>query len=102
MVLSVLWIACAGGNDDADSRDYELLHDARQTWTHERGVRWQHAGILILSQVRGMRPEQHADPIDALVRDAATDLDTALYNRDSQTGWLRGPLSRRAKGSGNT
>ena len=81
-------------------RDYELLHDAWQTWTHERGVRWQHAGILILSQVQGMPPEQYADLINTLVREPGTDLDTALYNWDAATGWLHGPLPRRSKGSG--
>lgn len=79
--------------------DYELLQDAWETWTHERRVNWRHAGILIMSRVQGMRPDEYADLIEAHVSNPHTSLDTALYNWDSATGWVRGSLPRRPRGS---
>lgn len=69
--------------------DFRLLHTAWLLWTNEWQIAPQHAGILIVEQVRRQPVSDLAQPIHDLVTNRDTTLANALYDWKPATGWVR-------------
>ena len=68
-------------------RDFRLLHIAWLLWTNEWHVALQHAGILIIEQVRGRSVSNLAQLIHNFVTDRGLTLANALYDWKPKAGW---------------
>lgn len=69
--------------------DFRLLHDAWLLWSRRWGVRPHHSGILIVDQYERQTDDEVANVITSLLEDPDTSLETALYDWQRTTGWVR-------------
>jgi hypothetical protein len=70
-------------------RDFELLHIAWLLWTNEWNVPLQHAGILIVEQVRGQLLSELARLIHDFVDNRDATFTNTLHDWKPKTGWVR-------------
>jgi hypothetical protein len=71
--------------------DFRLLHDAWLLWSRRWGVHPHHSGILVLDQYERQTAVDVANLITALLDDPFTSLESALYDWQRPTGWVRFP-----------